>query len=117
MTACTATSPRSPTGAHHRPRRHRHLPHPGLLVVGRPYPGGPNRDRPRVAQHRPDHGHALIGPVAVRGARAGQTLAVRVDAVVPATWGPQWPAVGRVGSTSATACRINRWCTPGRWTR
>jgi acetamidase/formamidase len=52
-----------------------------------PYPGGANRDRPRVAQHRPDHGHALVGPVAVRGARAGQTLAVRIDAIVPATWG------------------------------
>ncbi|MFF0174284.1 acetamidase/formamidase family protein [Micromonospora profundi] len=52
-----------------------------------PYPGGRNRDRPRVPQHRPDHGHALIGPVAVRGARAGQTLAVRLDAIVPGAWG------------------------------
>ncbi|MEU8164819.1 acetamidase/formamidase family protein [Micromonospora parva] len=62
-----------------------------------PYPGGPNRDRPRVAQHRPDHGHALIGPVAVRGARAGQTLAVRIDAITPATWGTTvaggWPSL------------------------
>jgi acetamidase/formamidase len=34
-----------------------------------------------------DAGHALAGPVAVRGARAGQTLAVRIDAVRPASWG------------------------------
>jgi acetamidase/formamidase len=34
-----------------------------------------------------DTGHALAGPIAVRGARAGQTLSVRVDEVVPGSWG------------------------------
>jgi acetamidase/formamidase len=34
-----------------------------------------------------DGGHALNGPVEVRGARAGQTLAVRIDAVEPGAWG------------------------------
>ncbi len=34
-----------------------------------------------------DTGHALAGPVAVAGARAGQVLAVRVDEVVPGPWG------------------------------
>jgi acetamidase/formamidase len=34
-----------------------------------------------------DDGHALIGPIAVRGARAGMTLAVRIDAVEPGPWG------------------------------
>jgi len=34
-----------------------------------------------------DSGHALNGPVQVRGARAGQTLAVRVDEVRPRSWG------------------------------
>jgi acetamidase/formamidase len=34
-----------------------------------------------------DAGHALVGPVAVRGARAGQTLAIRVEEVRPARWG------------------------------
>jgi len=52
-----------------------------------PYTGGHFPDRPRVPQHKPDFGHALVGPVAVRGARAGMTLSVRIDAVVPATWG------------------------------
>jgi acetamidase/formamidase len=32
-------------------------------------------------------GHALAGPIEVRGARAGQTLAVRVDEVRPGSWG------------------------------
>jgi acetamidase/formamidase len=34
-----------------------------------------------------DAGHALIGPVEVRTAKAGQTLAVRIDRVEPGTWG------------------------------
>jgi acetamidase/formamidase len=34
-----------------------------------------------------DAGHALVGPVAVRGATAGSTLEVRIDAVEPVTWG------------------------------
>jgi acetamidase/formamidase len=34
-----------------------------------------------------DIGHALVGPIAVRGARAGQTLAVRIDEVRPGSWG------------------------------
>jgi acetamidase/formamidase len=34
-----------------------------------------------------DTGHALAGPIVLRGAQAGQTLAVRVDDVQPASWG------------------------------
>ena len=34
-----------------------------------------------------DAGHALIGPVEVRGAEAGGTLIVRVRSVVPGPWG------------------------------
>lgn len=34
-----------------------------------------------------DTGHALAGPIAVRGARAGETLAVTIDDVRPAGWG------------------------------
>lgn len=44
-------------------------------------------DRARVAGYEPDAGHALTGPVAIRGARAGDTLAVRIDAVTPESWG------------------------------
>jgi acetamidase/formamidase len=32
-------------------------------------------------------GHALAGPIAVRGAQAGQTLAVTIEEVRPASWG------------------------------
>jgi acetamidase/formamidase len=57
----------------------------------------PFRHRPRVSQHLPSYGHALVGPVFVRGAVAGQTLAVRVDAVEPGGWGHcsagGWPTV------------------------
>ena len=34
-----------------------------------------------------DTGHALAGPIEVRGARPGQTLVVRVDEVRPGSWG------------------------------
>jgi acetamidase/formamidase len=34
-----------------------------------------------------DTGHALAGPIEVRGARAGQVLEVRIDEVVPSGWG------------------------------
>jgi acetamidase/formamidase len=34
-----------------------------------------------------DSGHALAGPIEVRGARAGQTLVVSVDEVQPGSWG------------------------------
>jgi acetamidase/formamidase len=37
-----------------------------------------------------DTGHALAGPLEVRGARAGQTLSVRIDEVVPGSWGETW---------------------------
>jgi acetamidase/formamidase len=41
-----------------------------------------------------DQGHALAGPILVRGARAGGTLSVRIEEVVPASWGEtltEWP--------------------------
>lgn len=34
-----------------------------------------------------DNGHALAGPIAVRGARAGRTLEVRIDEVRAGSWG------------------------------
>ena len=52
-----------------------------------PDTGGDVADRRRAPEHTPDAGHALTGPVEVRGARAGQVLHVRVDSVVPASWG------------------------------
>jgi acetamidase/formamidase len=37
-----------------------------------------------------DAGHALNGPIELRGAWAGQTLIVRIDEVRPAQWGVTW---------------------------
>ena len=51
------------------------------------YAGGATADRDRVPEHRPGVGHALTGPIAVAGARPGQTLAVRLDSVVPGAYG------------------------------
>jgi acetamidase/formamidase len=62
-----------------------------------PYTGGANRDRPRVPQYRPGYGHALVGPITIRGAKPGMVLSVRVDTVIPSTWGTTvaggWPSV------------------------
>lgn len=52
-----------------------------------PYTGGHHPDRPRHECHRPDYGHALVGPIEIRGARPGLTLAVRIDSIIPASWG------------------------------
>jgi acetamidase/formamidase len=41
----------------------------------------------RVPEYPDGAGHALCGPVAVRGATPGSVLAVRVDTVRPARWG------------------------------
>jgi acetamidase/formamidase len=41
-----------------------------------------------------DDGHALAGPIRVRGVREDQTLVVRIDDVVPGPWGitpTEWP--------------------------
>jgi acetamidase/formamidase len=37
-----------------------------------------------------DDGHALTGPVAVRGAKAGMRLKVSIEAIVPGDWGWTW---------------------------
>jgi len=39
-----------------------------------------------------DRGHALIGPIAIRGAEPGMTLEVRVNALRPVEWG--WTVAG-----------------------
>jgi acetamidase/formamidase len=52
-------------------------------------------------------GHALAGPIEVRGARTGQSLAVTIDEVRPANWGTtfagrhmvRWELDGDVGRT------------------
>jgi acetamidase/formamidase len=61
-----------------------------------------------------DDGHALIGPIEVRGARAGQTLSIAIDDVRVASW----------GVTLSTEPHVIRWelddakrvGRAGRWT-
>jgi acetamidase/formamidase len=78
-----------------------------------PYTGGSVVDRPRATQHEPGAGHALTGPVAVRGARPGTVLEVRVDAVLPASWGTtvaahrQTALTDRLGITGRTV--VHAW--------
>ncbi|MGY1618691.1 acetamidase/formamidase family protein [Geodermatophilus sp. SYSU D00691] len=43
--------------------------------------------RRRAPEHTEGAGHALTGPVEVRGASPGTVLAVRIDDVVPGAWG------------------------------
>ena len=54
-----------------------------------PNAGWEMRPRERFEARSPEHydGHALAGPIYVRGAKAGQTLAVTVDQVEPGDWG------------------------------
>jgi acetamidase/formamidase len=60
-------------------------------------------------------GHALAGPIEVRGARAGQTLVVRIDEVEPGPWGItlteephflRWELVDGVGRTNGFAVEL-----------
>jgi acetamidase/formamidase len=57
-------------------------------------------------------GHALTGPVEVRGARAGQVLEIRIDAVVPAGWGTTFANAGPTPYNTAyglTGSAVHRW--------
>jgi acetamidase/formamidase len=58
--------------------------------------------RPRHPAWTEGSGHALTGPVAVRGARAGQVLEIRVDAVRRAAGAPRTRTPGRPRTTSGT---------------
>jgi acetamidase/formamidase len=62
-----------------------------------------------------DDGHALAGPIAVRGARAGQTLAVHIEEVRPGSWGVtlstpphriDWELEGGVGRGAGRSVRL-----------
>ena len=61
-----------------------------------------------------DDGHALAGPIEVRGATEGQTLVVQIDEVVPGPWGEtfgdgvrvRWDLVDGVGTTLGRRVRL-----------
>ncbi len=62
-----------------------------------------------------DDGHALAGPIEVRGARAGQTLRVQIDDVRAGSWGVthgepphvlRWELDGNVGRAGGRTVRL-----------
>jgi acetamidase/formamidase len=70
-----------------------------------------------VTPTRPDmdNGHALAGPIEVRGAKAGQVLAVAIDEVVPGPWGAtftspphriDWELEANVGQGAGRTIRL-----------
>jgi acetamidase/formamidase len=63
---------------------------PGEPVVFQARNAGWKWDPVNVTDRPDGAGHALEGPFEVRGARAGQTLVVRVDEVTPRPWGETW---------------------------
>ncbi|GAB4459712.1 MAG: acetamidase/formamidase family protein [Armatimonadaceae bacterium] len=73
---------------------------------------GTNEFSPRDS--RRDRGHALCGPVAVRGAEPGMTLAIRFDEIRPADWG--WTLAGGKTNERNQVFQVqdtmvcHRWC-------
>src|ERR1700712_669263 len=69
--------------------------------------------RQRHPLHDPAAGHALTGPVAVRGASVGHVLAVRIDDVVPGAFGTTYvglrstPLNERLGVTAEPS--VHAW--------
>ncbi len=55
--------------------------------IGPPIDAAGTRERFEPRDPELDAGHPLIGPVEVRGARAGQTLVVQIDGIRVGTWG------------------------------
>ena len=62
-----------------------------------------------------DTGHALAGPIEVRGARAGQVLSVRIDEVAPLAWGVtfggqghrvDWELEGGIGRSGGRSVQL-----------
>lgn len=77
-----------------------------------PHTGADLAHRRRAPGYVPGAGHALTGPVEVRGARAGQVLEARIDDVVPASWGTTYAGMrstawnARLGITTPA---VHRW--------
>lgn len=62
-----------------------------------PYIEGKKRRAFSPRDPQRDVGHALVGPIAIRGAKPGMTLAVRVDELQVGSWG--WSVAGGVDDT------------------
>jgi acetamidase/formamidase len=82
-----------------------------------PNAGWELESRERFVSRNPelDTGHALAGPIEVRGARRGKTLSIHIDEVVPGSWGVtlsepphriEWELDGDVGRGSGFEVRL-----------
>jgi acetamidase/formamidase len=79
----------------------------GDTVVYRTLDAGWGLEGPKLPRRRfepfnseTDSGHALCGPIAIRGAKPGMTLAVKIEAIQPGLWG--WNVAG------GWDCDVNR---------
>ena len=63
----------------------------GWGVEKRSKPGTPRKKFPEFDTDR-DSGHALIGPIEIRGAEPGMSLEIRINEIVPGSWG--WASAG-----------------------
>jgi acetamidase/formamidase len=72
-------------------------------------PAAPEATRPQRRRagtiHGEPYGHALCGPIFVRGARPGMTLGIRIDRLRPGAWG--WTFGGGAWADGATV--LHRW--------
>ncbi|HEV7653823.1 MAG TPA: acetamidase/formamidase family protein [Mycobacteriales bacterium] len=69
-------------------------------------------DRPRHPAWTEDSGHALSGPVEVRGAKAGQVLEIRIESVLPGSWGTTYANTRRTAFNDAYGLEgqaVHRW--------
>ncbi len=82
--------------------------------VGPPEPFEPGVSPPKMQPRDPesDAGHCLLGPIAIRGAKPGMTLEVRILEVTPGAWGwtvsGGWPHVvhQRLGTHEGPEARL-----------
>ena len=79
-----------------------------------PFAGGPYTPRREI--ERDGDGHALTGPVAIRGAQPGMALGSGSASSCPGPGAPAWPAAGCRPGTSGSASSATASSTPTRST-
>ena len=106
-----ATSRASSSRSSRRPRRHDRVRGARCrLGIGPPSTTAVAQAL-RASRSRADGGHPLIGPIEVRGARAGQTLVIQIEEVTVGSWGHRrW----RVEHTPQREARRRLGGRPGR---
>ena len=60
--------------------------------------GAPRKKFPEFNRDR-DGGHALIGPIEVRGAEPGMSIEIKINEIIPGSWGGRPQTVSRATGT------------------